>query len=378
MKLRLRSDVPLGAFLSGGYDSSTVVALMAEQAVTDVKTFSIGFPVKEYDESEHARKMAEYLDTDHHALEVTPDAIQVLPELAWHYDEPFADSSAIPTWYLSEMTRREVTVALSGDGGDELFLGYPRYRAVALSARLERIPLMRHALSSQLWTRLPSSGRQKSNWRRWQRFCQAFQQAPDRRYLDWISIFRESQRATLYREDFLEKLDDGDPADFVLRAWKRVARRSPVTTAALTDLVTYLPCDLMTKVDVASMAHSLECRQPFLDYRLVELAASLPASYHFNRGGKRLLQSTFSEWLPEWVWKRPKMGFAVPLDHWFRDELRELTHDTLLSESAHINNYFRRETIEQLVSQHESKQFDHAYRLWALLVLELWSSEWMR
>jgi asparagine synthase (glutamine-hydrolysing) len=377
VEMRLRSDVPLGAFLSGGIDSSLVVALMQRHSAAPVNTFSVGFAVPGYDESRFARRVAEHLGTRHHELQVTPDAVEVLPRLVWHYDEPFADSSAIPTWYVSQATRAEVTVALSGDGGDELFLGYPRYRAVWLASELDRAAPLRDALAARCWQRLPGA-RQKSLLRRFKRFGQFLGLAPCRRYLEWIAIFHEQRRAELYDTAFLEQLPDEDPFSFLARAWSCAGRRDPVSAAAIADLTTYLPCDILHKVDIASMAHSLECRQPFLDYRLVEFAATLPRSFHFRWGrGKRLLRAALGDLLPADIWTRPKMGFGVPIDHWFRHELREMAHDVLLSESAGRRGFFRREAIARLLAEHESHQFDHAYRLWALLVLELWMREWV-
>ncbi len=376
VEMRMRSDVPLGAFLSGGVDSSLIVAIMQQRSEQPIKTFTIGFPIAEYDETSYARQVARHLGTEHEELQVTPDGVSILPKLVWNYDEPFADSSAIPTWYVSEMTRRHVTVALSGDGGDELFAGYPRYKAVWLASQVDRLGPIRSFLAAPAWQLLPGS-RQKSLVRRFKRFSEFLGKTPQRRYLEWIAIFNESRRATIYRDDFVERLPDSDPFSFLGHAWSRARSRDVVTGASLADLTTYLPCDLMTKVDIASMAHSLEVRQPFLDYRVVEYAASLPLSLKFRRGrGKLLLRRAFGHLLPRAIWNRRKMGFGVPLDHWFRNELREITHDSLLGESARINNYFRREAVERLVNEHESRQFDHAYRLWSLLVLELWLREW--
>jgi asparagine synthase (glutamine-hydrolysing) len=200
---------------------------------------------------------------------------------------------------------------------------------------------------------------------------------PHRRYLDWTSTFGVERRAWLYTDTFLEHLPPRDPFDFLAAALRTADRRDPLTTLALADLQTYLPCDLMTKVDIASMAHSLEVRQPFLDVRLVELAASFPLEWKFCRGrGKRMLQRAFGELLPRDIWKRKKMGFGVPLDHWFRNELRDLTHDVLLDTRAQERGFFRPAAVAELIRQHEAREFDHAYRLWALLFLELWLREW--
>ena len=375
--MRMRSDVPLGAFLSGGVDSSLIVALMQKNSAEPVKTFSIGFPVAEFDETKYARKVAEHLKTDHHELQVTPDAVSILPKLAWHYDEPFADSSAIPTWYVSQMTREHVTVSLSGDGGDELFAGYPRYRAAAIAGMFDYLGPVRSLLAARFWQRLPASSRQKSRLRQFKRFSEALSLSPARRYLDWISIFNETRRAAMYSDVFRAELPDSDPFVFLNSAWKKMKGRDAVTTASLTDLITYLPCDLMTKVDIASMAHSLECRAPFLDYRVVEWAASLPCRLKYRGGkGKRLLRAALGDLLPKEIWTRKKMGFGVPLDHWFRNELKPLTHDLLLSADTKSSRFFRREAVKSLVEQHEKQQFDHSARLWALVMLEMWLREW--
>jgi asparagine synthase (glutamine-hydrolysing) len=373
----MRSDVPLGAFLSGGVDSSLIVALMQKNASRPIKTFSIGFPVAEYDETRYARRVADHLQTEHREFTVTPDGLEVLPRLAWHFDEPFADSSAIPTWYVSQMTRQHVTVALSGDGGDELFAGYPRYRAVWLGALLDRASPLRRLLAANGWQLLPGS-RYKSMLRRFKRFSECLAMDPARRYLEWIAIFNELRRADLYELSFVESLPDEDPAEILQRAWARSGRRHPVTKASLADLTTYLPGDILHKVDMASMAHSLECRQPFLDHRVVELAASLPRESQFRWGrGKRILQQVFRPLLPKEIWNRGKMGFGVPLDHWFRHDLRELTHDVLLGETARQRGFFRPDSVQRLVAEHETGKADHAYRLWALLVFELWTRQWL-
>ncbi|MCH2123750.1 MAG: asparagine synthase (glutamine-hydrolyzing) [Pirellulaceae bacterium] len=378
IQLRMRSDVPLGAFLSGGVDSSLVAAIMQKNSSRPIQTFSIGFSIPEYDETSYARQVAEHLGTEHHEFQVTPDAMEVLPKLVWNYDEPFADSSAIPTWYVSRLTREHVTVALSGDGGDELFVGYPRYRAVALGSQLDRIKPLRALFGAKCWQALPTSARQKSRLRQLQRFSESVSKPFLRRYLDWVCIFNEARRGALYTDDFLSSLPGSDPIEFLSQAHARASQRDAVTAISLTDLVTYLPCDLMTKTDTASMAHALECRQPFLDYRVVELAAALPSAFKFRRGkGKRILHKAFGHLLPQAIWKRRKMGFGVPLDHWFRNELREITHDVLLGETATNRGFFRKETIATLIRQHEAKEFDHAYRLWALLIFELWLREWV-
>jgi asparagine synthase (glutamine-hydrolysing) len=379
VELRLQADVPLGAFLSGGVDSSIVVGLMRQLTGQPVKTFSIGFPVPQYDETSYAREVARHLGTEHHEFRVEPECVSVLEKLAWFYDQPFADSSAIPTYYVSKLTREHVTVALTGDGGDELFAGYLRYRAVRVAELFDKLPAgMRSVLTSRLWKVLPDVGRQRAALRRLHRLRAALGSPPARRYLDWVGVFGEQARAELYSDEFVEQLPDRDPVVFLAAALARSAGRDAVTAASLADLVTYLPCDLMVKVDIASMANSLECRQPFLDYRLVELAAQMPIEHKYRWfHGKRILLRTFGDLLPRSVRRRPKMGFGVPLDHWFRHELRDFAQDILLDSTARGRGYFRPQAVRKLLAEHQSGRFDHSHRLWALLVLELWQRTWL-
>jgi len=379
VEARLEADVPLGAFLSGGVDSSLIVGLMQQLSRERVKTFSIGFPVAAFDESQYARQVAERLGTDHHEFRVEPSAIEVLEKLVWHYDEPFADSSAIPTYYVSKLTREFVTVALTGDGGDELFGGYDRYQAVRLASYLDHLPGALKALLARPGQAGWGQGRpQRSLLRRLGRFSEALSFGPQRRYLEWVSMFNEARRGELYSDELIGQLPDHDPFEFLADAFRQVNRRDPVTAASLVDLVTYLPCDLLTKVDIASMANGLECRTPMLDHRLVEFAAALPVRYKLQRGrGKRILQVAFPELLPESVTRRPKMGFGVPLAQWFRGELREYAHDVLLDERARSRGYFREGAVERLLAEHDAGAFDHGYRLWGLLVFELWHRTWL-
>lgn len=376
VQLRMQSDVPLGAFLSGGVDSSLIVALMQRHASQPVRTFSIGFPVAEYDETNYARQVAQHLGTEHHEFQVEPDAVEILPQLVHQYDEPLADSSAIPTWYVARQTRSEVTVALSGDGGDELFAGYPRYRAVALAGKLDYLPPLKWLIGGPLRWLLPGSARYKSRLRRMNRFAEPLCRPAPQRYLDWIRIFTAHQRRDAYTEEFRNDLAGTLPDRFLAAAWSS-CNRDAVTRASLADLQTYLPCDLMAKVDIATMAHSLECRQPFLDHRLVEFAASLPIQLKYRAGrGKWILEKAFGDLLPAEIWRRPKMGFGVPLDHWFRHELREMVHDKLLGQDARCHRFIGRAALEQMNSEHQAGRRDHSQRLWAVLMLESWMQYW--
>jgi asparagine synthase (glutamine-hydrolysing) len=381
VRLRMRSDVPLGAFLSGGIDSTIITGLMQELSDQPVHSFSIGFPVAKFDERAFARQAAEHLGTIHHEKVVEPSALSILPKLIWHYDEPLSDSSAIPMMYLSEMTREFVTVSLSGDGADELFAGYDRYRAVKLAAAFDYLPRpIRSMFASRLWQRMPASVQQKSFRRRLKRFLDALGEEPQRRYLNWINIFDHSRRREIYSDSMLAQLGDADAdaASFLEDAYTECPSRDFVTQTTCADVLTYLPCDILNKVDIASMAYGLECRSPFLDHQVAELAACMPMRFK-RRGkqGKQILLDTFGDLLPTSIQNRPKMGFGVPLDSWFRNELKPLLFDVLLDQKSLDRGWFRPEAVRQLVDEHVTAKWDHSYRLWNLLILELWQQTFL-
>ena len=374
-RMRMIADVPLGAFLSGGIDSSIVVALMARASSESVKTFSIGFHEKKFDETDYARLVARRYATDHTEFVVEPRCLEVLGALAWHYDEPFADSSAIPTWYVAKMTAAKVKVALSGDAGDENFAGYPRYRAVRLAGVYDRFPrLLKAFFHPGLWRRLPVSVEQKSLRRRAKKLVLALNLPPEERYLTWIAIYDEARKAALYTGEFAANLEGVPPAiEFLLDEYRRAPGRDFLSRTTFVDLMTYLPCDLLTKVDIASMAHSLEVRSPFLDHKVVEMAAGMPASLKMRRlCGKHVLKRAFADLLPPEIINRPKMGFGVPIARWFRNELAGFVRHVLMDDAALSRGYFRPDAVRTLIDEHVNGVFDHGYRLWALLMLELW------
>ena len=385
VKSRLRSDVALGAFLSGGIDSSVIVGLMTKLSPNKVRTFSIGFAQKEYDETPFARRTAERLGTEHTELVVTPDAKAIFPQIVHQYDEPYSDSSAIPTWYLCEMTRREVTVALSGDGGDELFAGYDRYKAVGLAGALDFLPLaFRRLLAGPVRGMIPASTSQRSILRRGKRFLEAVGMEPMERYLQWIAIFHSARLDALYAPAYKNRLLDFaaseaphyDRLAFLRDAQAVSARRDFVTSISLTDVLTYLPCDILTKVDIASMRHALEVRCPLLDTDVVELAVKMPITFKRNGGkGKKILRDTFREFLPPELENRPKTGFGVPLDHWFRGPLKKTIQDALLDPKSPAAEYFNPAFVRRMLDEHLAGKFDHAYRLWSLLVFYQWKTE---
>ena len=381
---QMAADVPLGAFLSGGVDSTVIVGLMQKHASRPVKTFSIGFDDPSFDESDYARMAASHLGTEHHAFNVRPEAWETLPKLAWHFDEPFADSSALPTWHVARLTREHVTVALTGDAGDELFGGYDRYRAIALAEAVSRLPGgVGGWLGGPLARALPASSKAKTRLRSAKRWLEAVALPPTDRYLRWMTSFDESTRAGLYTDEFLVRLAEAgaadpvgaDPSIVLDRALGVASKRDPVTRAMIADLLTYLPGDLLVKVDLSSMAHGLECRGPFLDHRVVELALAMPLSrkMKLRRGrSKVVLKEAFADLLPPAIRSRPKMGFGVPIDRWFRGELKDELRAVLLDPICLGRGLFRSVAVESMIDEHIKGHRDHAYRLWALLMLELW------
>jgi len=373
-KMRLISEVPLGAFLSGGVDSSTVVALMAEASASPVKTFSIGFEEQDFSELKYARRVAEHIGAEHHEFIVKPDAVEVLPTLVEHYGEPFADSSAIPTYYVSKETRKHVTVALNGDGGDETFAGYERYFAMQYAEKYKKIPaVLRKSVIEPAAAFLPTSGSQYSRVKSAKNFLSVSSMPKSNLYLRWMSAINEDLKAELYSENFRQKTSGDSPAN-VLKNWFAKANGAGAIDAMLlTDTMTYLPNDLLVKVDIASMANSLEARSPFLDHKVIEFAASLPEKIKV-RGTetKYLLKKAASRVVPREVLYRRKMGFGIPVGYWLRHEMKNFMFETLLSEKAFKRGLFKPETVQRLVAEHVAEKQNHTYPLWTLLMLELW------
>jgi asparagine synthase (glutamine-hydrolysing) len=375
VRLRLMADVPLGAFLSGGVDSSSIVAMMARAGAGRVKTFSIGFNDKNYDERRYARMIAERYGTEHEEFVVEPDAVAVLPKLVWHYGEPFADPSAVPTYYVSEMARRRVTVALNGDGGDEAFLGYARYRAMRRLGQLDRLPRAARLGLARLLGVAPEGLQRKLRLAQIRDILQANPEAPAHRYAGTMVFFGDRDKAEGYGEAM-----SGRFAHSTLDrlAPYFAAREDLLSGANWADIHTYLPDDLMVKVDVASMAHGLETRSPLLDHVLLEWAARIPAKVKMAGGTtKALFKAAMAPYLPREILNRKKMGFGVPLERWFRHELRELANDTLLSRRARERGVMRPDYVRRLLDQHGAGERNHHTRLWALLMLELWFRTWI-
>lgn len=377
VKMRLISDVSLGAFLSGGIDSSIVVALMSDIMREPVKTFSIGFEEEAYNEIPYARQIAELFATDHKEFIVSFDALNVLPKLVRHYGEPFADSSALPTYYLSKMTSGYVKVALSGDGGDENFAGYDRYYALKLMKRFKHIPQIVRNLSIRMLNMLGETDG-KSKAKRIKRFIEGSLYPSYHAYFQWMAAFPKEEMEALYGEAMFDTRIIENPEGYIIKLFERSSAEDLIEKAMDTDIHSYLPFDLLVKVDIASMANSLEIRCPFLDHNLMEFAASIPIEYKLNKNIKKyILKKAFRGIIPDKIFERPKSGFGVPICKWFRNDLKNYVSDMLLSRRFLERGYFKGEAVKNLLSEHISGKKDHSSKLWSLLMLELWHREFI-
>ena len=367
------SDVPIGAFLSGGMDSSTVVALMARATQGQVRTFAIGFDEANFDELAHARRVARHHNTQHFEFVMKPDALEVLPKLAWQFDEPFADSSALPTYFVSKITREHVTVALSGDGGDENFVGYTRYaRALALHDRLDRFPGMvgRSLFRLAGWI-LPETLRGHG-------YLEMLGADPVERYFRMMAFQRsDGLRRLLSREAQTHVAPQVAPGLFRELAGASGAPDYASTMQYL-DVRCYLPEDILTKVDRTSMLVSLESRVPLLDHVLMEFVATMPTRLKFQNGaGKAILKRAMVDDLPPETLTRSKMGFGVPLAGWFRRELADYTRDLLESRRTRERGLLDPTCVSTMLAEHQSGGRDRSSQIWALLCLEEWARRWL-
>src|SRR5438552_17860991 len=366
VKRRLMSEVPLGAFLSGGIDSRTVVALMARLSPRPVQAFSVGFGGRSHSELDDARRVARHLGTDHHEMIVKPAALDVLPDLVWHLDEPFADSSALATYYVCQAARQHVTVALSGDGGDEVFAGYVQYQQLDQWRRLLRIPG---------WIRrgvLPSVSRAVPfTWPGWNAVYAAGRLEDDG-IAPNVGIYPYI-RDQLVTDELMAQLDGYDPFERSRRLTREAGRPDPVSRPQYLDTLQYLPADILTKVDRMSMANSLEVRAPLLDYTLVEYVATLPVSFKL-RGtlSKYLLRKVGERLLPAATLTKAKQGFGIPKDHWFRQTLRPFAEEILLDRRSLARGYFRKDALTRMLRHHPTGRRDYSTWIWSLIVLETW------
>jgi len=377
VRIRLMSDVPLGAFLSGGVDSSSVVAMMAEAKNGRLLTSSIGFEDEAFNELPYAREVARYFDTEHHEQIVRPDAVGIVEKLAWHYDEPFADSSAVPTYYVSKTAREHVTVALSGDGGDENFAGYRRYYFD------QRENWLRSWLPSEV--RRPVFGTlaslyPKADWAprifRGKATFENLARAPIEAYFRSVSAVQSSLKRKLLHPDVMSHLASYDSLDVLRHYYDKADTEDTLSRIQYVDIKTYLTDDILTKVDRASMANSLEVRAPILDHKFMELAARIPSSLKLRgRVGKYIFKKTLEPLLPQSTLTRPKMGFAVPLARWFRHELKEMAHEVILG--RHAEDFTEPRIVEKIWGEHQRGFRDRSTELWSLLMFRLWQRRFL-
>ena len=368
VRLRLVSDVPLGAFLSGGIDSSTIVGLMARHMDQPVKTFSIGFHEDSYNELKYARLTAKKFGTDHHEFFVTPEICDVVDELVWHFDEPFADPSAIPTYMVSKLAREHVKVVLSGDGGDELFAGYTRYVIDRKRRGFSLLPrVIREGVMQRLSAKLPHGTLGRN-------YLHNVALDAVNRYLDSVSVFTGLNKQLLYTSDFKKQLatDGGVLSEFRAYAAK-VNTGDPLDQLLHIDSKTYLPGDILTKVDRMSMAVSLEARVPLLDHKLIEFVMRIPASMKMSGlETKYILKQAVEDLVPQEIVNRPKQGFGMPIQQWINVQLRERIRDTLQGLRARQRDYVNPHYVDVLLEEHERGRRDHSKAMWGLFMLELW------
>jgi asparagine synthase (glutamine-hydrolysing) len=368
VRLRLISDVPLGAFLSGGIDSSAVVTYMVETSDAPVVTTSVGFDDAAFDELSYAETVARHLGCEFHPRIANPQIEELLPKLAWHFDEPFADSSAVPTYYVSAAARSLVTVALSGDGGDELWAGYGRHRVEQWEGRARKALGRAAPLVGFVARALPLSLKGA-------RALRHLALRPDEAYAHKhaYGLFEPQAKPALYSDGFAAAASKGDPFAPFRDAWQRCTSVDPVDRAMYVDFNTYLPDDIMTKVDRMSMAVSLEAREPLLDHVLLEHAAAVPSALKLKNGTtKYLLRRLLERRVPRSILERTKHGFEAPIGAWLRGPLAEMTADLLTDGRLNARGLFRQTAVDRLWTKHQSSRADHGHRLWQLLMLELW------
>ncbi|PKO17133.1 asparagine synthase (glutamine-hydrolyzing) [candidate division BRC1 bacterium HGW-BRC1-1] len=380
VKMRMVSDVPLGCFLSGGVDSSLVTALMRRHVSGPLRTFSIGFNEAKFNELPYARQVAEKLETTHEEFIVEPNALECLGALAWHYDEPFADSSAIATYYLARMTKQFVTVALCGDGGDESFAGYTRYGGLARMAAYSRLPEGLRRTAAPLLRALERSMPGSPRARQLSFINRASLMEENRLYVENMVIFRDTMKHALLSPAMRAVMDapGGDSEALTVALMADGTAKALVDRMMYGDISLYLPGALLPKVDRATMAHGLEGRSPLLDQHVMEFAARLPADVKFPNGRhKTVLKKVASRYFSEEFLNRPKMGFGVPVGEWFRGPLAGFTRDFLLGQTASGRGWFDMTEVKRLVEDHTTRRTDHSHRLWTLMMLEAWAQTFL-
>ncbi len=379
VKIRLMSDVPLGAFLSGGLDSSSVVAMMSRTSSTPVKTFSIGFDDSTYNELPYARAIAKHFATEHYEEFITPDAVTLTQKIIHQLDEPFGDFSVFPTYLVSEMARKHVTVVLSGDGGDELLAGYDTYLAERMAKGYAKLPsFLRKGLIEPAVNLLPPTDKKKGLINKAKRFVEGSRLPAHLQHVRWMIFLQEAEKEWLYSHDFRSQLKGHNPYDFIEDKFHALTSTDPLDQQEYVDITTYLVDDILVKVDRMSMAVSLEARVPFLDYRFVEFAATIPSSLRLkSQRTKHILKQAMQGILPEMILNRGKEGFSIPIKNWMKQELKPMMLEALSPDKVRQAGYFEPAYVDRLIDEHLRGKENHSHRLWALMMFQMWYEKYM-
>ena len=374
VKIRLMSDVPLGAFLSGGIDSSTVVGYMSRNMSEPVQTFSIGFEDDTYDEVPFANAVAKHFGTNHHVEVLNPDIATLVEQLVPHHDEPFADTSIFPTYLVSKLARQQVKVVLSGDGGDELFAGYDTYIAEKLDRYYGRLPgALRQRMLPRFAEWLPPQPAKKGLINKVKRMVEGGALDPSLQHTRWMMFLNSSEKNDLYRSDLRATMNDNLTANYLGNYFEKANRFDSLAQQQYVDIKTYLADDILTKVDRMSMATSIEARVPLLDYHIVEFAMNLPPHMKLNGSRtKSILRNAVKHLVPELVLEKPKQGFSIPMKHWLRTSLKPMMLDLLSKDSLHTHGYFDHQVVSNWIQEHLGGRVNHSHRLWSLMVFEMW------
>jgi asparagine synthase (glutamine-hydrolysing) len=379
VRIRLMSDVPLGAFLSGGLDSSSVVAMMRRSSADPVKTFSVGFTDATYNELPYARTIANYFGAEHYEAIITPAAVSLPKKTLGMLEEPFGDFSVFPTYLVSQMARKHVKVALSGDGGDELLAGYDTYIAQKMAVRYQRLPgFLRRGAIEPLVNLLPPTDKKKGMINRAKRFIEGVRLPDKLQHVRWMIFLQQAEKGLLYSPEFSSSLGDYDSYGFIEEYYRQVTSNNPLDQQEYVDIKTYLADDILVKVDRMSMAVSLEARVPFLDYRLVEFAATIPAAQRLQgRRTKHILKQALKDVLPMSIIGRGKEGFSIPLKTWLKHELKPMMTEALSEKNVKEKGYFSPAYVNRLMQEHLRGAENHSHRLWALMVFHIWHDLYM-
>ncbi len=380
VKIRLMSDVPLGAFLSGGIDSSAIVAMMSAEMNRQVKTFSIGFKESSYNESSFARIVSKHFNTEHHEFTIEPNALELTEKLVAHLDEPFGDFSIFPTYLVSKMAREHVTVALSGDGGDELFAGYDTYIANRLGNSYGKVPrALRNGLISPLVEHLPPTEKKKGLFNRIKRFDEGMRLPADLQHTRWMIFLQAAEKSKFYSERVRSALNGVDSYRHVRGYFDRAGTSDELNRQLYVDIKSYMVDDILVKVDRMSMAASLEARVPFLDHRFVEFSATIPSNLKLKgKTTKYLLKKAMADLLPPEILGRGKEGFSIPIKNWLKTDLKPLMMDVLSQEKISNEGFFNPVHVEKLKNEHLQNKENHSHRLWAMMVFGIWQDIYLR